>query len=414
MQIKLLKTILKSFIGIVLLFVIIYPLKFVFCPYVTTRMFLGLIGLPFLCKKNNFNKLRLRGMNIMLSFALIMLVSLFTLAINGTTDLFFLTYPFAIIIILSATCLWCSYLRRICTSITVETISKYVVIVFDIQMIIVVLFFIYPELREWMNSFLVEEYQHLTEGTDLGFRVYGFGSGFAGSGIVNSFALQIAMYNICNTNTQHRRFFIISFLTILIIGSMMSRTTTLGGLLALAYFLYQGRKSYINMIKKILKFIVGVLIFFLIFSNLGIKLTDDLEQQMHFGFEMFYNYSESGKMETNSTDDLLSSYKKVPTEISTWLVGDGFFDLPNGRHYMDVDNGYQRMIYFFGIFGMMMCFLYNIYIYRVTSLILGDKSLPLLFLLLYFIINSKGDVLQIATFYGLYMFMCRQQKVSRY
>lgn len=349
-------------------------------------------------------------MNIMLSFAMIMLVSLFTIVINGTTDFFFLTYPLSIIIILSANCLWCSYLNHIFTSIDVETISKYVVTVFDIQMMIVVIFFIYPELKELMNGFLVEEYQHLTEGTDLEFRIYGFGSGFAGSGIVNSFALQITMYNICNMNTQNRQFFTVSFFAILIIGSMMSRTTVIGGLLAIVYFLYKSRKSYLNMIRMILKLAVGVFLLFFIINELGIKVTDDIEQQMRFGFEMFYSYSESGNVETDSTNDLLSSLETLPTKTSTWLIGDGLFNLPNGSHYMDVDNGYQRMIYFFGIFGMMLCFLYNIYIYRITSFILGDNSLPLLFLLLYFIINIKGDVLQIATFYGLYMFMYRPQK----
>lgn len=374
-------------------------------------MLIGLIGLPLLFKKNNLCKLRLGGMNIMLSFAMIMLVSLFTIVINGTNDFFFLTYPLSIIIILSANCLWCSYLNHVFTSIDVETISKYVVTVFDIQMMIVVIFFIYPELKELMNGFLVEEYQHLTEGTVLEFRIYGFGSGFAGSGIVNSFALQIAMYNICNMNTQNRRFFTVSFFAILIIGSMMSRTTIIGGLLAIVYFLYKGRKSYLNMIRMILKLAVCVFLLFFIINELGIKVTDDIEQQMRFGFEMFYSYSESGNVETDSTNDLLSSLETLPTKTSTWLIGDGLFNLPNGSHYMDVDNGYQRMIYFFGIFGMMLCFLYNIYIYRITSFILGDNSLPLLFLLLYFIINIKGDVLQIATFYGLYMFMYRPQNI---
>lgn len=400
------RSIFSSIICLGLLFIIIYPLKFVFFPYATTRVLLGLMGIPILLRKENLKCINNKKTNFFFVFFLIMLMSIFTLMINGTTDLFFFTYPFSVLIILSSCCLWHYVYKRLCGNITEMSVSKYIIGVVDIQMLIVIIFFLTPSLKEMALSLLTEELHPLSEnGGPLSFRVSGFGSGYYASGIVHSFTLQICMYNICKKVDNKKVFYIMSFFLIALIGTIMSRTTLIGVVLALSYYFYFNSKQITHLFKQILKAIVISVAIIFALTNLNISISEEVDQQLQFGFELFYNYFESGEMETDSTNDLKDSYDIYPRNLKTWVVGDGKFFEENGDNYMETDNGYMRMMFYFGIIGMLLLFAFNFNMYKATSMAIRDKSLPCLFLLLYFIINLKGDVLHVAAFYAMYMFM---------
>ncbi len=403
----------KIIVLVGLLFVIVYPLKFVFFPYASTRVLLGILGIPFLLREVNLRRLS-TPKNILLVFLLIMLWSILVLFFNGTSDFFFVTYPISVIIILSACCFWIHLAKIIDNDLNPYKVSKYLLLTVDIQMIIVVLFFISPAFKVTMLSLLTEELHPLSEqGGELYFRVSGFGSGYYASGIVHCFVLQVCMFCICKEN-RSRLFCILSFFLISIVGTIMARTTLIGIFVSLLYYLFFSSKSFIYVLRKVATTLGIVCMVVLLWNSLHVSVSEEVDQQIRFGFEMFYNYFESGDLETVSTNDLKDSYSIYPSSLKTWLLGDGLFYNERGENYMVTDNGYMRMVFYFGIIGMFLLFAYNYFLYKNTAKALRDKSLPLLFLILYFIINMKGDVLQVAVFYGLFLFIPGSNQITHY
>lgn len=400
------KSLFSSIICVGLLFVIIYPLKFVFFPYATTRVVLGVLGLFFLVKRENIARIRNHPGNIILVFIFIMLMSVFTDVANCTNELFFIKYPFAVIAMFSACCFWHFVISRLLGQITQFDVSKYIVGTVDIQMIIVIVFFLFPQIKDSMLALLTEELHPLSElGGELAFRISGFGSGYAGSGQIHSFVLVICIYNICHKQCMDKNFFVISMILIFIIGTFMSRTTLVGLLVALFYYFYKKKNKIAFVVKTTLKTFLLALGIYFISNSTQINISDDIDKQLRFGFEMFYNFFENGTFETTSTNELKDSYNILPNSLKTWVIGDGKYFISEEVNYMGTDNGYLRMIFYFGIIGMIIMFWFNYLLYKNTARVLGDKSLPLMLFILYFIINFKGDVLHIAVFYGFYLFI---------
>ena len=93
-----------------------------------------------------------------------------------------------------------------------------------------------------------------------------------------------------------------------------------------------------------------------------------------------------------------------PENISTWIIGDGFWNSHDGiGYYMHTDVGYLRMIYYFGIFGMIGFFLINYY----SILFKNIEELRLtkyIFLLYLAILNLKGhvDILSFTLLFFIY------------
>jgi len=75
-------------------------------------------------------------------------------------------------------------------------------------------------------------------------------------------------------------------------------------------------------------------------------------------FEFWYTYKATGKLETRSSKVLFSGHYK-DVEGSRMLFGDGYYIVPGsgGQPWMDTDAGYMRLIYFGGIFYILLRFI---------------------------------------------------------
>ena len=84
-------------------------------------------------------------------------------------------------------------------------------------------------------------------------------------------------------------------------------------------------------------------------------------EKLRFGFEGFFSLAEKGEWDVSSNNRLMGMWV-WPDNLTTWLIGDGYFNSPNENpyyigpsfegYYMGTDIGYCRFIFYFGIIGL--------------------------------------------------------------
>ena len=163
--------------------------------------------------------------------------------------------------------------------------------------------------------------------------------------------------------------YILAFIFIFVVGSMVGRTTSIGGCIALIYLLWKNRKTIFSFknIKVLVVFVlvavVGIgIIIYLYNSNSAFK------ENVRFAFEGFFNWWELGQWTTTSTERWETMFV-WPDNMKTWMIGDGYFAGPSGNDpyyvgpanygfYKGTDIGYLRFIFYFGLIGLFMFMLY--------------------------------------------------------
>lgn len=262
-------------------------------------------------------------------------------------------------------------------------------VVFD-NMIAVIRFF-YSDL----NLFLIKLQQ--SQARDIIFennalekqRLIGVGSYFFGAGITNSLSLILIVYLILNSKKNSKNL-IIKYNIILIIGILSSRTTIIGAALSLVLYLKNNKLEKFNVyeiLKKSLKKITvfTILVTVLILGNGTIK-----KWITNFLFTVG----------SKSLSELLKMWKLVPSNIKTWVIGDGKWNLYQvGQfkgYYQNTDVGYLRIIWCIGIVGLVL-FLINSYLITKISFFkfYKDKNMKELIkyiFILFLILNTKGYI----------------------
>lgn len=155
------------------------------------------------------------------------------------------------------------------------------------------------------------------------------------------------------------------FAVIAVLGNIMSRTTTVGLLLAVVYIIIKNFSFNIQLTASKLRMVTTVIIVAFglsIFLYYGYNHLPMVKYYMEYGFEAFFNYANSGEFTTSSTDKL-QLMVVWPDNIKTWLIGDGWFDNPNdpGSFYKYTDVGYLRLIFYCGSIGLAIFMLFFAY-----------------------------------------------------
>jgi hypothetical protein len=148
---------------------------------------------------------------------------------------------------------------------------------------------------------------------------------------------------------------------------MIARTTTVGVILALIYWLIalltrqtpEGKEENIYLWKWLIgTILVALLVIIPLYNTNAIFRTNT-----RFAFEGFFSLVEKGRWEVHSNEILKNMYV-FPDNLKTWLIGDGYIENPidtdpyyTGKvidgFYMGTDVGYLRFIFYFGIFGLL-------------------------------------------------------------
>lgn len=399
-----------------LFFVYLYPLRFVFFPWASTRVILGIIGIGWLLLNIISGKINFREINRKWVFVSILLLSLLlasylTSAVNGIVDTNFSYYACSMVLILFAGYTIFVIVLKAIGDFTFKIISHYIVKVVVIQMLITLAMFIFPEFRNFLLSLLTDEFIPEYGGN---IRLWGLGAHSFTTGVINSFALLAIAINSKNACARRKIGLFCSALLITVVGSCMSRTTLVGVVGACCIMLYGTPVLTITRDLFRYSFVLLGIVFLVMYVIPGNILEEKIEPYFKYGFEIYYNYVETGEMRTASTEELAEMRNTYPRSVKTWLIGDGrFVDSVNPElYYMYTDVGYARLVFYYGLLGCGLYFLYQFLLIKIAY-DCSEKKVKLFFIILFFLLlllNVKGFT-DFTPWVGIFLF-CTDRSIK--
>ena len=365
----------------VALFLYVYNIAFAFAPMgIRTRMLLGVLGiivyLNYFLNNSTICKITLFNF-IFIALAIV------SLAVNQTSDYWFIQFSVLNIIYISSAVLLSFLLNKF--SISFYQLCFFLIFVILFHNLIAFYGFINSDIRSLILDLqqpitannVYEEYEEIRS---IGF---GLGNFFIGGGI-SGFAIILSIYLYLKRKISIVLFSILLSLLVFT-GVFIARTTLLGLIGFVLLFKEQSLRSYI---KYIFSSIVVVLILYLIFFF----VVDNASFDYNWAFEPILNLLNEGSLQTSSTDTLKTMYV-WPDNFKTWLIGDTLFENANGSYYKETDVGYLRVIYYFGLVGLYLFLFYQYWMLRLitkASDLLFDYKIASILFIYVLLLNLKG------------------------
>lgn len=387
------KAFIKIIISIILTSFYLFPFEFKFLPGINTKMAMAGIGAVLLVlqlAKKRTATVDIDFLRIVVFGALISFVAFISYTYNNTIDYSFVRYPISIFVWMGGAYCLCQWIKNVHGYLSVDLVGRYMITVCSLQCILALSIDRLPPLKAFVNSFLGGEelFMSVIEG-----RLYGIGCALDVAG--GRFAAILAIIACLSTQKKvtsqplWMSFYIISTLIIVVIGNMIGRTTTVGMVIAIVFWIvvYTRKLEGNQFVKNLALAIIGVLPLIVYLYNTNPIMQDYLR----FGFEGFFSLVEKGKWDVGS-NNILKEYMIVfPDNLKTWLIGDAYAMNPSQYDplyigptfkgfYMNTDVGYLRFIFYFGVIG---CFTMILFIYEIASICM--KKFPhykLMFLML--------------------------------
>ncbi len=327
---------------------------------------------------------------------------------NNTYDFTYSNYILSMWVWFCAAYFVCWCIKMIHHTCNIRILANYMAAICIFQCIIAMMIHFIPSVKSFVDMYLVDNGAHM----DRIKRLYGIGSGLDSTGVMFSIVLlTMAVYLSNNIKTMSMRnilSYVIAFFIIVIIGNMISRTTSVGMVLATIYLFCSMGIPKLTFKQTYWKFLwtFGILLTIsIIIGCFYYNNNPEVQHQFRFAFEGFFNWVEKGEWSTSSTTTLSEDFERWPTDMETWVIGDGYFvDPDKPGFYKKIDMGYLRFIYYSGIVGLL---LFTSFIFCSVMLCIRNiksyKSLFLLLLLLQFFVWIKVST---DIFYVFAIFIC--------
>ena len=356
-----------------------FPFIFSFLPTVNTKMFLAVLGLIAFAmdRLNNRTQIFEKSLFRISIWALgVSFCSFLAMTINNTPDDSYLGYIISMWVWLFAAYFCVRMMRLVHGKVTVEIIGYYLMAVALLQCTIGLLIYEFSFLKGLVDAYITGE-KYMGVGVEE--RIYGIGCALDVGGGRLGAILIIIVYLILQTVEQQRSKWLFigllsSFLYIFVVGNMMGRTASVGAAIALVYFffsLFLKRKKQTAAIASYLSIALVIIGIGGIICVALYNINPEIRKLLRFGFEIFFNYFELGKFETNSTN-MLSEGLIFPDNFKTWIIGDGY--MASGLNdpyytgpsdygfYMNTDAGYSRFLFYFGLTGLSVFILFFVHV----------------------------------------------------
>ena len=342
-----------------------FPFEFAFLPGINTKMVLAVIGLMLLAVQWAKEKSMTTAKDMLVVSvwaAVFSLFSFFSVTYNNTTDYAYATYIVSMWVWLSGAYAVLSLIRVVHGRISIQLVFHYMAWVCAAQSVLGIVIDNVPSIQSIVDEYILQDIQFLHKTN----RLYGIGASFDTAGIRFSCALLGLSYLLTHNVSRYWNIvYWMLFAVIAVLGNIMSRTTTVGLLLAVVYIIIKNFSFNIQLTASKLRMVTTVIIVAFglsIFLYYGYNHLPMVKYYMEYGFEAFFNYANSGEFTTSSTDKL-QLMVVWPDNIKTWLIGDGWFDNPNdpGSFYKYTDVGYLRLIFYCGSIGLAIFMLFFAY-----------------------------------------------------
>ena len=357
-----------------------FPFEFTFLPGYNTKMIMAALGLALwginLSKQRAFST-NASLLNLSVMALIVSLIGVVSVVINNTRDYTYATYVVSMWVWLGGAFFVVETLKTVHKKVSVEIFFNYLVGVCVAQCVIAILIDNVGLIEGLVNRFVATSGfvdQATLANKD---RLYGIGCALDVAG--TRFAAVLLMLSVLIGKNKERGAvllytYLISFVIIVVIGNMISRTTTVGVILSILYALIRSlnldfvvSKSSIQVFKRLLIMALIAIPILVSLYNTNANIREDIR----FAFEGFFSLAEKGEWDVHSNDRLMTMYV-FPDNTKTWIIGDGYFDGPSNTDpyyvgptmtgfYMWTDVGYLRFIFYFGVIGLVafMIFFYK-------------------------------------------------------
>ena len=400
-----------KFIGILIVGILTsfyyFPIEFTFLPGVNTKMAMAGFGLVLLF----FQLARQRRPHIdsgVFKLSIIALaVSFFgfaSVAYNETYDYTYATYIVSMWVWLSGAYVVVTLMRALHGYMSIELVCNYLIGVCTLQCISALMIDSMPAFKVFIDTYVsgfgfVDTSQMIEGG-----RLYGIGAGLDVAGLRFSAVLcAISCITSRISNTSQRNFiwiYLVCFIIISLVGNMIARTTTVGVVLAIVYWIIVGLKSFGKSegnVTYLWSWIFGITIVALVIVIPLYNIDINFRSNVRFAFEGFFSLAETGEWNVHSNDILRNMYV-FPDNLKTWIIGDGYIENPQatdpyytgkitGGYYMGTDVGYLRFIFYFGLLGLV-TFVY--YFVSLTKWCMSKFTNQQLLFLFFLLVNLIG------------------------
>lgn len=396
------------------LFFYVYPIAFVGIPF-STNVLMAIIGFViFIVQNLKSTKIRIRKdiLYLILSVLVISCLGFCKSFATGIFERLFSLY-FYMLFVAFLDCWFIRYLydkfriRHLWTDVLFDF-----VIVVVIQELIALVFALFPNLMEIAIGMQKADSMSLEMVNEtMNFRLIGFGSMFFGAGVATSVAL-ICLFELYKCKMYNKWFLLCLYVFVFIMGMAMARTTLIG--LFISFWIFVDRKNLIYSFFKIQSTVIGICAILAICIVVIFQIVDwdTINSYANFAFEMFFNYYDNNELTTDSTEQLATLYI-YPDNIKTFLFGDGLWADPANPslYYKGTDVGWLRMIFYFGVLGILVFIVYVFMSLRYFSKRLSGKcnQFFVTLFILFFVLNFKGFI---DLFIYLFLFGICSESVS--
>lgn len=310
-------------------------------------------------------------------YALIVsLIGFTSVVLNNATDYTYASYIMSMWVWLGGAYFVISAIKVVHGKCSILHLCNYIIAVCVAQCTIALMVDSIPAVKDWVDGFVIGEG---FMGTNKD-RMYGIGASLDVAGMkfaATLIMIAVILNKIQNTKLQkYQTFYIISFLYLFVVGSMIGRTTGIGAIISLVYW-GSTNITKLNFRSSVFKISIIIISIGIISTIYLYNTSPAFYTNVRFGFEGFFSLIEKGYWETNSNNHLANMIK-WPDNMKTWIIGDGYFNNPLdsnpyyigkgiGDFYMLTDIGYCRFIFYFGIVGLSSFMLYFLKIKKLCS-----------------------------------------------
>lgn len=342
-----------------------FSFGFTFLPAsINTKMILAIIGVllgTYHAIQNRTIKIGkplLGAIGIVILFSLICFIAV---DYNYTADYSYATYFVSFAVWLFSAYTICVLLQWAHGEINFKLITYYLAGVCFAQCCFALIIDSVPSVQFFIDSYIDQGQEFLTEIN----RLYGIGAALDPAGV--RFSVVLIMIAAVLSKEQSVResykqiaWLLSCFFIIIIVGNIISRTTSIGAGLALVYFLWNTgilRLSIKPTFYKLNGTFLIILVAAFVVSAYFYQTDKVFHEHIRFAFEGFFNWIEKGEWRTDSTDKLNNKMWIWPDDLKTWVIGTGLFD----NWVFSTDIGYSRFILYCGLIGFTVFALFFVY-----------------------------------------------------
>lgn len=359
--------VLGSILITVLTSLFFFPFNTSLLPSVNTKMAVAVLGLVFfayhIAQKRN-GEANSTFVSVSASALFVSVFGLISTLANDSGDYTYASYIVTAWVWIGGAYAVIKCIDAVYRKANLRLLTNFLVAVCVVQCILSQIIDTNAAFAEWVDSFMVST-GFMGKAKD---RLYGIGCALDVAGLKFCSVLVLLAYFAIHPSGKLNAYietslYVAAFFIIGILGSMISRTTSIGVLLVIAYWIWAilyNRRSTPHS-KYFWKVIVIAFILLVPAIVYLYKVDMDFYEKLRFGFEGFFSLAEKGEWDVSSNNRLMGMWV-WPDNLTTWLIGDGYFNSPNENpyyigpsfegYYMGTDIGYCRFIFYFGLIGL--------------------------------------------------------------